>query len=97
MRAYRIGIQKMIASERIHLRASQEAKQMIEQAAAITGTTLSAFMLQHAYEKAVSLITQHQTVMRRSKKWEKLSELLENPNPANDEIKALMASMENQI
>lgn len=83
----------MIVSERIHLRASQEAKQMIEQAAAITGTTLSAFMLQHAYEKAVSLITQHQTVLLRSKEWEKLSTLFENPNPANDEIKALMALM----
>jgi uncharacterized protein (DUF1778 family) len=51
-------------------------------------------MLQHAYEKAVSLITQHQTVMLRSQEWERLSALLvENQNPANDEIKALMALM----
>ena len=34
----------MSAMERINLRATREAKQVIEQAAALTGTTVSAFM-----------------------------------------------------
>lgn len=51
--------------DRINLRATREAKQTIEQAAAITGTTLSAFMLQHSYEKALELL-QKRNVLNNS-------------------------------
>ncbi|MGZ8219835.1 type II toxin-antitoxin system TacA family antitoxin, partial [Methylomagnum sp.] len=34
---------------RINLRTSPEAKAMIERAAVLMGTSVSAFMLQHAY------------------------------------------------
>lgn len=77
--------------ERINLRASSEAKRIIEQAASLTGTTLSAFMLQQSYEKALSLIAQQQTILVNAKEWEMLSNSLENPPQANDELKALLA------
>ncbi len=48
--------------DRINLRATREAKQTIEQAAAITGTTLSAFMLQHSYEKALAILEKRRKV-----------------------------------
>lgn len=79
------------AIERINLRATREAKQVIEQAAALTGTTLSAFMLQHAYEKALNLIEQQQRITLNTVDWEQLSQALENPAEANDELKVLMA------
>ena len=79
------------AIERINLRATREAKQVIEQAAALTGTTLSAFMLQHAYEKALNLIEQQQRITLNTADWERLNQALENPAKANDELKALMA------
>ena len=41
---------------RINLRASPEAKALIERAAALLGTTVSAFMLQHAYEAARQVV-----------------------------------------
>ena len=81
----------MSAMERINLRATREAKQVIEQAAALTGTTVSAFMLQQSYEKALSLIAQQQMIRLSAKDWEMLNERLENPNPANKKLKALMA------
>ncbi len=81
----------MSAMERINLRATREAKQVIEQAAALTGTTVSAFMLQQSYEKALSLIAQQQRITLGAKDWEMLNERLENPSPANEELKALMA------
>ena len=81
----------MSAMERINLRATREAKQVIEQAAALTGTTVSAFMLQQSYEKALSLIAQQQMIRLSAKDWEMLNERLENPSPANEELKALMA------
>ena len=47
-----------IAAERINLRASAEAKQIIEQAAQLVGTNLSAFMLNQSYEAALRIIQQ---------------------------------------
>ena len=81
----------MSAMERINLRATREAKQVIEQAAALTGTTVSAFMLQQSYEKALNLIAQQQMIRLSAKDWEMLNERLENPSPANEELKVLMA------
>ena len=81
----------MSAMERINLRATREAKQVIEQAAALTGTTVSAFMLQQSYEKALSLIAQQQMIRLSAKDWEMLNERLENPSPANEELKVLMS------
>ena len=81
----------MSAMERINLRATREAKQVIEQAAALTGTTVSAFMLQQSYEKALNLIAQQQRITLGAKDFKMVVDLLENPPEANDELKALMA------
>ena len=48
-------------------------------------------MLQQSYEKALSLIAQQQMIRLSAKDWEMLNERLENPSPANEELKALMA------
>jgi uncharacterized protein (DUF1778 family) len=45
-------------SARINLRANPEAKALIERAAALMGMTVSAFMLQNAYEAAQRLIAE---------------------------------------
>ena len=54
--------------ERINLRATREAKQVIEQAAALTGTTVSAFMLQQSDEKVLNLIAQQQMIRLEAQK-----------------------------
>ena len=87
----------MSAMERINLRATREAKQVIEQAAALTGTTVSAFMLQQSYEKALSLIAQQQRITLGAKDFKMVVDLLENPPEANDELKALMALGEHLV
>ena len=43
-------------STRINLRTIPEAKAMIERAAALMGTTVSAFMVQNAFEAAQRLV-----------------------------------------
>ncbi len=87
----------MSAMERINLRATREAKQVIEQAAALTGTTVSAFMLQQSYEKALNLIAQQQRITLGAKDFKMVVDLLENPPEANDELKALMALGEHLV
>ena len=49
-------------SARINLRTSPEAKALIERAAAIMGSTVSSFMLQNAYEAALRLVAQQDTI-----------------------------------
>lgn len=78
------------ATERINLRATREAKQIIEQAAALSGITVSAFMLQQAYEKALSLLSQRHVVVNEQD-WNMIGDMLENPPVANDALKDLMA------
>lgn len=51
-----------IAAERIHLRASLEAKKNIEQAAALSGVSISAFVLEHAYQAARRVILEQQQI-----------------------------------
>lgn len=78
------------ATERIHLRTTYEAKQVIEQAAQLTGTTMSAFMIQNAYERALDLIEQHQRITLNAQQWQALQTLVQQQPPANPELQALL-------
>ena len=53
---------RSVDSARINLRTSPEAKALIERAAALMGTTVSGFMTQSAYEAALRILSQHDTL-----------------------------------
>ena len=78
------------ATERIHLRTTYEAKQIIEQAAQLTGTTMSAFMIQNAYERALDLIEQHSRITLNAEQWQSLQTLIQQQPAANPELQALL-------
>ena len=68
---------------RINLRTSQEAKAMIERAATLMGTTVSAFMLQHAYEAASRVVTDNDTLLLSQQAFEAFINTCEN-SPARE-------------
>ena len=72
-----------IANERISLRTTAEAKRIMEQAARLTGTTLSAFMIQNAYERALDLLAQHRAIQLDAAQWQQLQRLIEAQPAAN--------------
>ncbi len=76
--------------ERINLRASTEAKQMIEQAAALSATSVSAFILEHAYGAAVQLLNDHQRIMLNQAEAARFLAALENPPQPNDAMTELL-------
>ena len=78
------------ANERISLRTTAEAKHIMEQAARLTGTTLSAFMIQNAYERALDLLAQHRAIQLDAAQWEQLQRLIEAQPAANPELQELM-------
>jgi uncharacterized protein (DUF1778 family) len=51
-----------LATERISLRTTTEVKRMIEQAAALSGISVSAFVLEHAYQAARRVILEQQQI-----------------------------------
>lgn len=77
-------------SSRINLRASSEAKAMIERAAALMGTTVSAFMIQNAYEAAQKLVAEWETITLSDRDRDAFLAALDNPPEPNAELKRLM-------
>lgn len=78
-------------SARINLRTSPEAKRMIERAATLMGTTVSAFMLQHAYDAARRVVTDNDTLRLSQEAFEAFIDVCENPPEPNDALRKLMA------
>lgn len=79
------------AAERINLRASAEAKGVIEQAARLLGTNLSAFMLNQSYEAAVRIIQQHGTLVVGNADRDAILEALDKEPMPSAELRDLMA------
>ena len=78
------------ASGRIHLRASVTAKEVIARAAAALGTTVSAFMVQSAYEAAQRLVSQQELLTVSAADFAAFSRALEKPAKPNAALKRLM-------
>lgn len=77
-------------SARINLRTSADAKALIERAAAYMGTTVSAFMLQNAYEAAKRVVAEHEVIMLTQRDFEVFAEALERPPAPIGALKRLL-------
>jgi uncharacterized protein (DUF1778 family) len=66
-------------SARINLRLSHSAKALIERAAAITGSTVSGFMVQNSYETASKLVEQYETMTLSNRDRDAFLNALDNP------------------
>lgn len=78
----------MQATERIHLRTTPHAKAIIEQASQMMGVSVSNFMVEQAYQKAVELLHSRQIILTNDE-WANAIKLLENPPKANAKMQAL--------
>ncbi len=78
-------------SARINLRTSHEVKNMIERAAAITGSTVSSFISQSMYETSSRIVADTDTLMLSADAFEAFVAKCENPEEPNEALKKLMA------
>jgi uncharacterized protein (DUF1778 family) len=75
----------------LSLRIDQTTRGLIDKAAEILGQTRTEFMLTSARERATEVVL-NQTLFRLSgTDWTAFTEALDNPPPANAELKALLA------
>ena len=83
-----------LATERINVRSTVDAKNVIEQAANLLGLSVSSFMIQSSFERAKELLKYHHELKVNNADRDMLMNLLENPRPANDEMKKLMSLLD---
>lgn len=76
--------------ERINLRASAEAKDIIERAADLLGTTVSAFMLGQSYEAAKRVLAEHEVLTLTNADRDQLLKLLDKPQAPKKALRDLM-------
>lgn len=77
-------------SERINIRVSSSRRELIEQAAAIKGQSLSEFMLASAADAAENELLDQSVFQVESKVLAQLHKELAAPGKANKKIKALL-------
>jgi uncharacterized protein (DUF1778 family) len=80
-----------LETTRINLRASAEAKALIEQAAALMGTTVSGFMLQNAYDAARKVVIEHDTLRLSQSAFHAFISTCEQTPTPNAALQSLMA------
>lgn len=83
-----------LATERINVRSTVDAKNVIEQAANLLGLSVSSFMIQSSFERAKELLKSNHELKVNNADRDMLMNLLENPRPANDEMKDLMSLLD---
>ena len=81
-----------IKSERLSLRLDEVTKQKIEQAAAITQSSINSFILKTALAKADEVITNHETMILTDKDRDIFLNALLNPPSVNSALKTILAN-----
>lgn len=84
-------------NERITARVSEDIRNRLAEAAAITGSTLNQFLVQAAIEKAQDIIEKERVIRLSYKDAEKFFEIMENPPEANEKLKAAIKQYRSEI
>jgi uncharacterized protein (DUF1778 family) len=74
----------------IPVRADQHAKHIIEQAAVLLGTTVSAFVLNYAYQAAKEVLNDTHLVLS-NRDWQLFADAIEQPAKPNAKLKKLLS------
>ena len=78
-------------SSKINLRIDPETQNIIDRAASALGKTRSEFMLESARERAEDVLLDRRVFALNEADWDALTEVLDNPPPPNDALKALLS------
>lgn len=89
MKATRVGNSATVPA-RIELKTSAQVKAELERAAAISGVSLTAFVIQQAADAAKRIVAEENTVRLNQEAWQKLNEVINNPPKPTKALKDLM-------
>ncbi len=75
----------------INLRLSAQARDLIDTAAAASGTTRTEFMVESARRRAIDIMLDERLIMLEADEWRAFSRALDEPPLPNARLKELMA------
>jgi len=84
-----------LKKQRIDLRLTDEDKNLIEEAAAMTNQTITQFMVNSASERAAEVIEQHRRLILNEESWDRVMDALDNPPEPNDRLKRAARRLQN--
>lgn len=84
-----------LKKQRIDLRLTEEDKDLIEEAAAMTNQTITQFMVNSASERAAEVIEQHRRLILNENSWNRVMDALDNPPEPNDQLKRAAKRLQN--
>lgn len=76
--------------ERISLRVTSDQRQLLDNAAEVTGKTLSAFVLETACVEARRTLADQRLFLLDDESWERFNEMLDRPVSDNPALRALL-------
>ncbi len=76
------------AIERFDIRLPANAKQMLIQAAEISGNTLTGLVLNAALDKAREILQSHQHFMLNAEEWQRFVATLDHPPEPNETLQS---------
>lgn len=90
MANYRLSKQELLEKPaRLDLKTNLTFKQQLEEAAALSGVNLTAFILTAAAEKMREVKEFHSSTILSTNAWNNLNDILENPPKVSPAMKAL--------
>ncbi len=81
---------RSVKDARMEFKTTEELKNLLTQAAALNGLDLTAFVMNAATERAVSVIKEHSVLKLSAEAQGKFQALLDNPPPPTESLKAIM-------
>ena len=78
--------------EHVQIRIDSEAKHMLERAAALANTTVSAFVVNHALQAADRLISKRERLAISQRDWGRFFDALVNPPKPNAALRRAFAA-----
>jgi len=84
-----------LKKQRIDLRLTDEDKDLIEEAAAMTNQTITQFMVNSASERAAEVIEQHRRLILNEDSWKRVMDALDNPPEPNERLKRAARRLQN--
>lgn len=76
----------LIKNTRLHIRCDQQARDLLDKAAAYAQMSISEFVLRHAVEQAQSVVEAHEAITLKQEDFAAFLHALDTPNKPNDAL-----------
>lgn len=85
-----------LRKQRIDLRLTDDDKNIIEEAAALSNQTVTQFMVSSASERAAAIIEAHRRLILNNESWNLVMDAISHPPAPNEKLKRAAKRLQNK-